>query len=53
MDEDISAVAALIGDPTRARMLQALMGGIALPAGELAMCANVAPQTASGILAAQ
>ena len=51
MDEDISAVAALIGDPTRARMLQALMGGIALPAGELAMCANVAPQTASAHLA--
>lgn len=47
MDADISAVAALIGDSTRAQMLWALMGGLALPAGELAMSANVAPQTAS------
>jgi DNA-binding transcriptional ArsR family regulator len=51
MDADISAVAALIGDPTRAHMLWALMGGVALPAGELAMSANVAPQTASAHLA--
>ena len=50
MDPDISAVAALIGDSTRARMLWALMGGLALPAGELAMSANVAPQTASAHL---
>jgi DNA-binding transcriptional ArsR family regulator len=50
MNEDFSAVAALIGDPTRAQMLLALMGGLALPAGELAMCANVAPQTASAHL---
>jgi DNA-binding transcriptional ArsR family regulator/DNA-binding PadR family transcriptional regulator len=47
VDADISAVAALIGDSTRAQMLWALMGGLALPAGELAMSANVAPQTAS------
>jgi DNA-binding transcriptional ArsR family regulator len=51
MEKDISTIAALIGDSTRANMLMALMGGIALPAGELAMCANVAPQTASAHLA--
>jgi DNA-binding transcriptional ArsR family regulator len=51
MEEDISVVAALMGDPTRAHMLLALMGGVALPAGELAMRANVAPQTASAHLA--
>lgn len=50
MDADISSVAALIGDSTRARMLWALMGGQALPAGELAMSAHVAPQTASSHL---
>jgi len=50
MDADISAIAALIGDPTRAQMLWALMGGLALPAGELAMSAHVAPQTASAHL---
>jgi len=50
MDKDVSAVAALMGDPTRANMLLALMGGLALPAGELAMSANVAPQTASAHL---
>jgi DNA-binding transcriptional ArsR family regulator len=51
MDESIASVAALMGDATRARMLLALVGDVALPAGELAMCANVAPQTASGHLA--
>jgi len=50
MDKDVSAVAALIGDPTRANMLLALMGGLALPAGQLAISANVAPQTASAHL---
>ncbi|MBV9158589.1 MAG: helix-turn-helix transcriptional regulator [Acidobacteriaceae bacterium] len=50
MDADISAIAALIGDSTRARMLWALMGGLARPAGELAISANVAPQTASAHL---
>ena len=50
MDADVSSVAALIGDPTRARILCALMGDLALPAGELAMIANVAPQTASAHL---
>lgn len=50
MHADISAIAALIGDSTRAQMLWALMGGLARPAGELAMSANVAPQTASAHL---
>ncbi len=49
-DANISAAAALIGDPTRANILWALMGGVALPAGELARSANVAPQTASAHL---
>jgi DNA-binding transcriptional ArsR family regulator len=44
-------VAAMAGDPARAAMLQALMGGRALTASELARIAGVAPQTASGHLA--
>jgi DNA-binding transcriptional ArsR family regulator len=44
-------IAALAGDPARASMLQALMGGRALTAGELANAAGIAPQTASGHLA--
>src|SRR4051795_2495727 len=47
----IARVAALIGDPTRASMLQALMEGRALTAAELAGVARVASQTASGHLA--
>jgi DNA-binding transcriptional ArsR family regulator len=47
----IAAVAALIADPARAAMLQALMAGQALTAGELARAANIAPSTASGHLA--
>lgn len=43
-------IAALAGDPARAGMLQALMDGRALTAGELANVAGVAPQTASGHL---
>ncbi len=43
--------AALIGEPARAAMLLSLLDGRALPAGELAFSANVAPQTASGHLA--
>jgi DNA-binding transcriptional ArsR family regulator len=46
-ETDISSIAALIGEPARAAMLTALMGGIALPAGELAEIACVSPQTAS------
>jgi len=44
-------IAALIGEPARATMLLSLLDGRALPAGELAFRANVAPQTASGHLA--
>ena len=51
MDADIATIAALIGDPARASMVIALMGGLTLPAGELARCANISPQTASSHLA--
>jgi DNA-binding transcriptional ArsR family regulator len=44
---NIAAVAELISDPSRAAMLDALMGKQALPAGELARKAGIAPQTAS------
>lgn len=47
----VAEVAALIGDPARANILLALMGGRALTATELATCAGVTPQTASGHLA--
>src|SRR5213075_486957 len=40
-------VAAMIGDPTRARMLAALMGGQYMAAGELAAAAGITAQTAS------
>ena len=48
---DLARIAFLIGDPTRAAMLDALLGGHALPAGELARRAGVAPATATGHLA--
>ncbi|HEX9568402.1 MAG TPA: metalloregulator ArsR/SmtB family transcription factor [Rhodospirillales bacterium] len=48
---DIAEVAALIGDPARANMLAALLGGQALTATELAYEARVTPQTASAHLA--
>ena len=44
-------IAAMIGDPTRARMLAALMGGQYLAAGELAAAAGVTAQTASAHVA--
>src|SRR5205823_2962318 len=44
-------IAAMIGDPTRARMLSALMGGQYLAAGELAAAAGVTAQTASAHVA--
>ena len=40
-------IAAMISDPTRARMLSALMGGQYMAAGELADAAGVSAQTAS------
>ncbi len=47
----IAPVAALAGDPARANMLAALLGGEALTAGELAREAGVTAQTASSHLA--
>jgi DNA-binding transcriptional ArsR family regulator len=47
MNEKLSSTASLLGDPGRAAILLRLMSGLALPAGELAVTANVAPQTAS------
>ena len=47
----IAEIAALLGDPTRAGMLAALIGGRALAAGELTDLAGVTPSTASGHLA--
>jgi DNA-binding transcriptional ArsR family regulator len=46
----IAEVAALVGDPGRANMLVALLGGRALTATELAYAAGVSPQTTSGHL---
>jgi DNA-binding transcriptional ArsR family regulator len=48
---NLAAVATLIAEPARASMLSALLGDIALPAGELARLAKIAPQTASTHLA--
>lgn len=49
-DVDLAAVGALLGDPSRAAMLDALMGGRALTAGELARLAGIRPPTASAHL---
>jgi len=48
---NVSSTAALIGNPTRAAMLSALLNGKALPAGELAYASGVTAQTASAHLA--
>ena len=50
-DADVAAVAALVADPARTAMLQALMDGGTLPSGELARRAEVAASTASEHLA--
>ena len=50
-DVDLAAVGALLGNPSRASMLDALMTGRALTAGELARVAGIAPATASEHLA--
>ena len=47
----IATIAALIGDPARANILSALMGGQALTAGELCWHAGVGAPTTSGHLA--
>ena len=46
----LAETAALVGDPSRAAMLMALMDGRALTAGELARVGGVTAQTASGHL---
>uniref|UniRef100_UPI0026EA17A0 ArsR/SmtB family transcription factor n=1 Tax=Phenylobacterium aquaticum TaxID=1763816 RepID=UPI0026EA17A0 len=48
---DIARIAALLGDPARANMMSARMGGEALTAGELAREGGVTAQTASAHLA--
>src|ERR1700691_6018475 len=48
---DIARIAALVGDPARANILTALMGGQALTASELAGEAHVTAATASAHLA--
>ena len=48
---DIARIASLVGDPARANMLTALMGGAALTASELALEAGVGLPTASSHLA--
>lgn len=50
-EPDLSRVAGVIGEPTRAAILGALLGGEWLPAGELARRAGVTPSTASEHLA--
>jgi DNA-binding transcriptional ArsR family regulator len=47
----LAEIGALIGNPGRANMLDALMDGRALAAKELAAAAGITPQTASGHLA--
>jgi DNA-binding transcriptional ArsR family regulator len=47
----IAEVVALVGNPARANVLAALLGGQALTATELAFAAHVSPQTTSGHLA--
>jgi DNA-binding transcriptional ArsR family regulator len=51
MNRDIASTAALVSDAGRASILVSLLGGTALPAGQLAIIANVSPQTASSHLA--
>ena len=50
MPRDFARTAALFSDPGRASILISLLGGVALPAGQLAIIANVSPQTASSHL---
>jgi DNA-binding transcriptional ArsR family regulator len=46
----MAEIAALVGDPARANILTALLGGQSLSASDLAWHAGVTPQTASGHL---
>jgi DNA-binding transcriptional ArsR family regulator len=47
---ELSSLGEAIGDPSRAAMLVALLGGVALPASDLARAAGVAPSTATSHL---
>ncbi len=49
-DRDLAPIGALLGHPARAAMLTALADGRALPAGELARHARIAPATATAHL---
>lgn len=51
INPNLVEIASLIGDPSRLTMLLSLLGGKALPAGELARSARISPQTASTHLA--
>jgi DNA-binding transcriptional ArsR family regulator len=51
MSDALASSAKLLAEPARAAMLLKLIGGRAVPAGELAVAAHVSPQTASEHLA--
>ncbi|QJW47857.1 winged helix-turn-helix transcriptional regulator [bacterium BFN5] len=51
VNPNLIEIATLIGDPSRLIMLLSLLGGKALPAGDLARSAHISPQTASTHLA--
>lgn len=51
VSDALANAAKLLAEPARAAMLLRLMGGRAVPAGELAVLAHVSPQTASEHLA--
>jgi DNA-binding transcriptional ArsR family regulator len=48
---DLPRIAGLLADPARAKILWSLIGCTTRPAGELAYCANISAQSASGHLA--
>jgi len=50
VDRVLAKTASLVSDRTRASILLTLLDGTALPAGQLAMIAHIAPQTASSHL---
>jgi DNA-binding transcriptional ArsR family regulator len=51
MSDGLANAARLLAEPARAAILLKLMGGRAVPAGELALAAHISPQTASEHLA--
>ena len=51
MSDPLADAAKLLAEPARAAMLLKLIGGRAVPAGELALVARITPQTASEHLA--